>query len=399
MVDAPLRLPLRIDALPIEGRRTFLRLDLNVPLDGGKVADDTRISASLPTIRHAMDRGARIVVASHLGRPGGKPDPKASLEAVGIRLAELIGQEIILTDEPAGDGARKVVGDLREGQVVLLENLRFDPGEEEDDEGYARELLRFAEVYVNDAFGAAHRAHASVSALPRMVPAAMRGMGLLMEREVTALGRLLGPVERPYVAILGGAKVSDKMGVIENLLGRVDAICVGGAMANTFLAAKGVEVGRSKIEKDKLHLARDILAKAHARDVPILLPSDVVVAAGPDSSDSQVVGVDRVPAEAMALDVGPRSVALFRERIVRAKTIFWNGPMGFFEKEPFAAGTLGVARAASDATAFSVVGGGDSIAAIHRTGLAAKFSHLSTGGGASLEFLEGKKLPGIEALR
>jgi phosphoglycerate kinase len=388
--------PPRIDALPIEGRRTFLRLDLNVPLDGARITDDTRIEESLPTLRHAIERGARVVVASHLGRPGGKHDPAATLEPVGLRLAELLGEEVILTDDPIGDGPRKVVLELREGQVALLENLRFHPGEESDDEGYARELLRFCEVYVNDAFGAAHRAHASVSALARLAP--IRGMGFLMEREVTALSRLLGAVERPYVAILGGAKVSDKLGVLESLVTRVDAICVGGAMANTFLAATGRSLGASKIEGEKLHLARDILAKAAARDVPVLLPTDVVVAKD-KNAEGRAVGIDSIDPAEMALDVGPKTVAAFRERIVRAKTIFWNGPMGLFERKPFAAGTLGVARAVADATAFSVVGGGDSVAAVQETGLAARFGHLSTGGGASLEFLEGKKLPGLEALK
>ena len=389
--------PQRIDTLAIEGRRTFLRLDLNVPLEDGKVSDDTRIRESLPTIQHAMDRGARIVLASHLGRPGGKVDPGASLEPVGLRLAELIGEEVILTDDAIGDGPRKVVQDLREGQIALLENLRFHPGEEEDDEAYARELLRFCEVYVNDAFGAAHRAHASVSALPRLAPA--RGMGFLMEREVTALSKLLGPIERPYVAILGGAKVSDKIAVLESLVARVDAICVGGAMANTFLAAKGSSMGASKVEGEKLHLARDILAKASARNVPVLLPTDVVLAPSRDAAPTCTASADAIPEGQMALDIGPRTVAAFRDRIVRARTIFWNGPMGLFEKEPFSAGTLGVARAVADATAFSVVGGGDSVAAVQRTGLAGKFGHLSTGGGASLEFLEGRRLPGLEALR
>ena len=385
-----------IDALPIEGKRVFIRVDFNVPIEGGKVSDDTRIRAALPTIKHAIERGARIVLASHLGRPKGK---KAgfSLEPAGARLAELIGAEVVLTDDCIGDGARKVVSDLREGRVALLENLRYHEAEEANDEAFARELARGIDVYVNDAFGAAHRAHASVDALPRLLPT--RGAGFLMHAEVAALSRLLGPVERPYVAILGGAKVSDKIAILENLVSRVDALCIGGAMANTFLEARGESMGASLVEKDKLHIARNIISKAQERGVQILLPSDLRVATSKDATECQVVESSKVGPDQIALDIGPASAAGFRDRIVRAKTVFWNGPMGLFENPAFAEGTLGVARAAAECSGYTVVGGGDSVAAIQKAGLGTRFGHVSTGGGASLELLEGRKLPGIEALR
>lgn len=396
-----------IDALPIEGKRVFIRVDFNVPIEGGDVTDDTRIRAAVPTIQHALGRGARIVLASHLGRPKGK---KAgfSLEPAGARLAELLGTEVILTDDCIGDGARKVVSDLREGKIALLENLRYHDEEEGNDEAFARELARGIDVYVNDAFGAAHRAHASVDALPRLI--ATRGAGFLMHAEVRALSRLIGPVERPYVAILGGAKVSDKIAILENLVSRVDALCIGGAMANTFMRARGDEMGASLVEEDKLHIARNIMAKAQERGVQVLLPTDLRVAASTSATEGSVVEAggagDGVPARGfklaagqLALDIGPASVAGFRDRIVRAKTVFWNGPMGLFENPAFAEGTMGVARAAAECQGYTVVGGGDSVAAIQKAGLASRFGHVSTGGGASLELLEGRKLPGIEALR
>jgi len=385
-----------IDALPIEGKRVFVRVDFNVPIDGGKVTDDTRIRAALPTIKHAMERGARVVLASHLGRPKGKKTG-FSLEPAGARLAELLGAEVLLTDDCIGDGARKVVSDLREGRVALLENLRYHDAEEANDEAFARELARGIDVYVNDAFGAAHRAHASVDALPRLLPT--RGAGFLMHAEVAALSRLLGPVERPYVAILGGAKVSDKIAILENLVARVDALCIGGAMANTFFAARGDSMGASLVEKDKLHIARNIVSKAQERGVQILLPSDLRVATSKDATECQVVEAGKVGPDHLALDIGPASIAGFRDRIVRAKTVFWNGPMGLFENAVFAEGTMGVARAVAECNGYTVVGGGDSVAAIQKAGLAARFGHVSTGGGASLELLEGRKLPGIEALR
>jgi phosphoglycerate kinase len=387
-----------ISELDIAGRRVFIRVDFNVPLTpAGGVSDDTRIRESLPTIRLAIEKGARVVLASHLGRPKGKPDKKYTLEPVAARLAELIGAEVTLTDEPVGDGARKVVNDLRAGAVALLENLRFSPGEEANDEAFSRALASYADVYVNDAFGTAHRAHASTVGIAKVV--ADKGMGLLMEREVKFLGKLLGDVERPFVAIIGGAKVSDKIGVLENLLGRVDQLLVGGAMANTFLKAKGGKMGRSLVEEDKLALARSFLKKAEEANVDELLPRDVVAAAGTKSESGRVVQAMAVPDDLAALDIGPETSRGFADAIARAKTIFWNGPMGVFESEPFAGGTLAVAQAVANAKgALSVVGGGDSVAAVHKCGVADKITHISTGGGASLEFLEGKKLPGLAAL-
>jgi phosphoglycerate kinase len=388
-----------IEQLPIEGKRVFIRVDFNVPLTPARgVADDSRIRASLPTIRHAIDRGARVILASHLGRPKGGPSPQFSLEPVGARLAELLGKEVFLTDEAVGDGARKVVSDLRDGDVALLENLRFNPGEEANDDGFAQKLASYADVYVNDAFGTAHRAHASTVGMIAHVAPEMKGAGLLMMKEIQFLGRLLGEVDRPYVAVIGGAKVSDKIGVLENLLGRVDAFLIGGAMANTFVKAKGGEVGKSKIEEDKLALARAFLKKAEDKGVEVLLPVDVVAAAGLDATATEVVPADRVPGELMALDIGPKSAAGFADRIARAKTVFWNGPMGVFEKKPFAQGTLAVAKAIASCRGLTVVGGGDSVAAVNEAGVADQVTHISTGGGASLEFIEGQKLPGIAAL-
>jgi phosphoglycerate kinase len=386
-----------ISELDVSGRRLFIRVDFNVPLTpAGGVADDTRIRECLPTIRLALERGARIVLASHLGRPKGKPEPKYSLLPVGQHLAELLGVEVVLTDEPVGDGARKVVSDLRDGSVALLENLRFAPGEEANDEGFARALAGYADVYVNDAFGTAHRAHASTVGMTKFVAA--KGMGLLMEREVKFLGRLLGEVDRPFIGIIGGAKVSDKIGVLENLLGRVNQLLIGGAMANTFLKAKGGQLGRSLVEEDKLALARSFLKNAEQAGVDVLLPRDVVAAAGIKAESGRVVSAMQVPEDLAALDIGPDTARGFGDAIARAKTIFWNGPMGVFESEPFAAGTMAVARAIAAGSALSVVGGGDSVAAVHKGGVADKITHISTGGGASLEFLEGKKLPGLAVL-
>ena len=387
-----------ISELDISGRRVFIRVDFNVPFNAsGAVSDDTRIRESLPTIKHAIEKGARVVLASHLGRPKGKPDKKYSLEPVAARLAELIGADVALTDEPVGDGARKVVNDLHAGAVALLENLRFSPGEEANDENFSRALASYTDVYVNDAFGTAHRAHASTAGIAKLV--GDKGIGLLMEREVKFLGRLLGEVERPFVAIIGGAKVSDKIGVLENLLARVDQLLIGGAMANTFLKAKGGKMGRSLVEDDKLAIARAFLRKAEDANVDVLLPRDVIAAAGTKSESGRVMQGMAVPDDLAALDIGPDTARGFGDAIARAKTIFWNGPMGVFESEPFAAGTLAVAQAVASARgALSVVGGGDSVAAVHKSGVADKITHISTGGGASLEFLEGKKLPGLAAL-
>lgn len=395
--------------LDLNGRRCFIRVDFNCPLgeapgaDGHSqivVTDETRIREALPTIRLAMEKGAKVILASHLGRPKpGKDNSKLSLEPVGAKLSEMLGVEVHLPDDCIGESAKRVIKDLRQGQICLLENLRFHEGEEKDDDTFARALADLCDVYVNDAFGAAHRAHASVHALARLV--SERAAGLLMEKEIAALGKLIEGAERPYVAVLGGAKVSDKIDVLASLLERVDALLIGGAMANTFLAAKGVDVAASKVEADKLPLARTIMDKARDKNIALLLPVDVMVASGIDATSGEIYDVAKIPAGTMALDVGPRTVDLFASKLKGAKTILWNGPLGLFEKEPFSKGTFGVARAIADSRAFTVIGGGDSAAAVHDAGedVAAKISHISTGGGASLELLEGKKLPGIEALR
>jgi phosphoglycerate kinase len=387
-----------ISDLDVQGRRVFIRVDFNVPLTPARgVADATRIREALPTIKLAIERGARVILASHLGRPKGKPNPEFSLLPVAAYLAEVLGREVVLADEPVGDGAKKVVSDLREGGVVMLENLRFHPGEEANDEGFARTLASYADVYVNDAFGTAHRAHASTVGMLKFV--STKGMGLLLEREVKFLGKLLGEVEHPFIAVIGGAKVSDKIAVLESLLDRVNALYIGGAMANTFLKAKGGHLGRSLLEEDRLAVARSFLRKAEQNSVQVVLPRDLVAAAGIKATSGKVVQAMNVPEDLAALDIGPESAKAFAEGISRARTIFWNGPMGVFESEPFAAGTMAVAKAiAAVSGGLTVVGGGDSVAAVHRAGVAERISHISTGGGASLEFLEGKKLPGLAAL-
>jgi phosphoglycerate kinase len=383
--------------LPIEGRRVFIRVDFNVPLTPAKgVADDSRIRASLPTIEHAVKRGARVVLASHLGRPKG-PTPGLSLEPVGARLAELLGKEVLLTDEAVGDGARKVVADLRDGEVALLENLRFFPGEEGNDEAFARQLASYADVYVNDAFGTAHRAHASTAGMVPFVPD--KGAGLLMIKEIEFLGRLLGDVERPYLAVVGGAKVSDKIGVIEQFLETADRILVGGAMCFTFFSAQGIATGDSMVEEGGIELAVRVLERARASSCELMLPVDLLLGRElrADTERRQLDGV-AVPHGWMGLDIGPRTGREYAAAIAPAGTVFWNGPMGLFELEPFAAGTRAVAEAVAAASGMTVVGGGDSAAALASCGLADRVDWVSTGGGASLELMEGRKLPGVEAL-
>ena len=388
-----------IRELPIEQKRVFLRVDFNVPLDGSKITDDSRIREALPSIKHALERGARLVLASHLGRPKKGRDAKYSLEPCAARLAELLGQDVALPEDCVGDAAKKVVFDLRAGEACLLENLRFHPEEEKDDEGFSRQLAELADVYVDDAFGSVHRAHASVHGMAKLYRD--RGCGFLLEKEIACLGKVVSNPEKPFVAVLGGAKVSDKIAVVESLLERVNALIIGGAMANTFLAARGKNMQNSLVEGDKLALARTLLDKARDRGVDFVLPVDVVVAASIDSTTGDVASVDSIPPGKLALDIGPKSIQEFIRRFDDAKTIFWNGPMGLFEKEAFAQGTFAVARAMAESKAFTVIGGGDSAAAVHDAGeaIAKKIKHISTGGGASLELVEGKKLPGIEVLR
>jgi phosphoglycerate kinase len=390
-----------IDDLPLQNKRVFIRVDFNVPLDkaSGRITDDERIQASLPTIKKAIASGARVILASHLGRPKGERAPKYSLEPAAARLSELIGQDVTLPDDCIGDAPKKVIADLRPGQVCLLENLRFHPQEEKNDEAFAKELASFTDVYVNDAFGSSHRAHASVHGLARLIKD--RGMGYLLRNEIQALDRVVSSPERPFVAILGGAKVTDKIAVIEALLQKCDALCIGGAMANTLLAAQGYDMKKSLYEADWLAKGRTLLETAKSKNVDLVLPTDVVTGTGIDATSGKVVKANAVPDGEMALDIGPESVKAFATRLAKAKTIFWNGPMGLFENKAFAAGTNGIAQAVADASGFSVVGGGDSVAAVKAAGddVLKKIGFISTGGGASLELVEGKKLPGVEALR
>jgi phosphoglycerate kinase len=385
----------------LHGKRVFIRVDFNVPLDKktGKITDDARIREAVPSIKYAMEAGAKVILASHLGRPKPAKHEGLSLEVCGARLAELTGYEVFLPEDCIGDAPKKVIHDLRTGQVCLLENLRFHEEEEKDDENFARQLAELAEVYVSDAFGAVHRAHASVHALPRIMRE--RGAGFLLKKELEALSRITDRPQKPYLAILGGAKVSDKIDVVEALLGLCDALLIGGAMANTFLAAQGKKMQASRIEEDKLPLARTILGKARDKGVEVLLPVDVVVAPSLDASSGAVVSVDAVPEGRMALDIGPKTIELFARELGRAKTVLWNGPMGLFETPAFATGTLELAVVISKLSAFTVVGGGDSAAAVKQAGeeVSKRISHISTGGGASLELIEGKRLPGVEALR
>ena len=389
-----------IEQLDIGGKRLFVRVDFNVPLDKktGKVKDDARIRAALPTIRYALSRKAKAILASHLGRPDGKVAPEMSLEPVGARLSQLLGQDVIFADDCVGDGVKKLVGELHEGQVLLLENLRFHPEEEANDDGFSRELASLCDAYVDDAFGTVHRAHASTVGMVKYLP--QRGAGFLVLAELKHLQPLLKGAPKPYLAILGGAKVSDKIKVIEQLLSKVDALLIGGAMAYTFLSARGVPVGASRVEKDKIDVARRILDKAAQSRVEVLLPVDHVVAKEPKAGvPTQVVA--QIPEGMLGLDIGPKAREQYRQRVLGAKTVFWNGPMGLFEVSEFAAGTRAVAEALAEATsrgARTVVGGGDSAAAIAEMGMADKVTHVSTGGGASLEFLEGRELPGIKVL-
>jgi len=388
---------LGVDHLDLGGKRVFLRVDLNVPIENGRVGEDTRIRAALPTVERCLKAGASVILASHLGRPKGKPDPRFSLKPVATRLEELLGRPVPLLPDCVGPEVSAAVAALKPGDVVLLENLRFHQEEEANDPEFARALASLADVYVDDAFAAAHRAHASIEGITHYLkPTAA---GLLMQRELEALGRIFEKPERPMAALLGGAKVSDKLALVEHLLSRVELVLIGGGMAFTFLSALGYSVGRSLLESDRLEAARTILARARSLGVTVRLPVDVVVASGLDSTEGiRTVGVREIPADLMGLDLGPLTVAQFDTALKGSKTILWNGPMGVFEKAPFAAGTVGVARAVAGSGAFSVIGGGDTIAAVQLAGVSDRIGYISTAGGAFLEFLEGRTLPGVAAL-
>lgn len=392
---------LTIQDLDLRGKRVFIRVDFNVPLKDGVVTDDTRIRETLPTLKLAIDKGGRLVLGSHLGRPKGGPDPKYSLKPAAKKLEELLGKPVAFASDCVGPEAEAKSQALKDGDVLVLENVRFHPEEEKNDEAFSRQLAALCDgVFVCDAFGSAHRAHASVVGITKFVKQA--AAGLLMEKEIAYIGKAVSNPARPFVAILGGAKVSDKIEVVQNLMKIADAMLIGGGMAYTFLKAQGLPIGKSLVEEDKIDLARKILAEAKSRNFKFLLPLDHVIA--PEfkaDAPSKVVDAGATPADQMGLDIGPKTIAAYAAEIARAKTIVWNGPMGVFEMPAFSKGTLEIARAVAAATqagATSIVGGGDSVAAVHQSGVAKQISHISTGGGASLEYLGGRKLPGVEAL-
>jgi phosphoglycerate kinase len=382
----------------VSGKKVLVRVDYNVPMDKeGNITDDTRIRATIPTLEFLLSKNAAVIIASHLGRPKGKVAPEFSLKPAAQRLSQLLfGREVLFANDSVGPESKKMAAALQPGQVLMLENLRFNPEEEKNDPEFAKNLAGLAEILVNDAFGVSHRAHASVHGITKYIPAVS---GFLMDKELMYLGQAVSNPARPFVAIIGGAKVSDKIGVIENLLNKVDTLIIGGGMANTFLAAQGYQTGKSLVEEDKLPLAKELMASAKEKGVALLLPEDVVVADKfAADAEYKAVPVAQIPAEWMALDIGPATVKNYAAALQGAKTVVWNGPMGVFEFDAFAVGTEAVAQAVAASGAKSIVGGGDSVAALEKLKLAAKISHISTGGGASLEFLEGKELPGVAAL-
>jgi len=386
----------RIDQIDLGGLRVFIRVDFNVPLEAGAVADSTRIDSALPTINYARAAGARVILASHLGRPKGGADPALSMAPVARLLGERLGVEVRLAPDCVGPDVERAVAELAPGDVLMLENLRFHPEEEKNDPGFAAQLASLADVYVNDAFGAAHRAHASTAGIAKAV--AVKAAGFLLDREINYLAMVMSNPARPLVAILGGAKVSDKIVVIQSLLERVDSLLIGGAMAYTFLRAEGVATGNSLVEEEHLPLAERLRDDAARRGVDLLLPTDHVVATSPKSPEDAHSVSGSIPAGQMGLDIGPETVGRYRQVVAQAGTVVWNGPLGVFEVPPFDAGSMAIANALADSDAVSIVGGGDSVAAVNRSGRASDITHISTGGGASLEFLEGKTLPGLAAL-
>ncbi|WP_026688401.1 phosphoglycerate kinase [Alteribacter aurantiacus] len=383
--------------LDLKGKRVFCRVDFNVPMQGGEVTDDTRIRAALPTINFLVEQGAKVILASHLGRPKGEVVEDLRLDPVAKRLSDLLGKEVLKTDEVYGAEPKKAIDQLAEGEIVLLENVRFEAGEEKNDADLAAEFAALADVYVNDAFGAAHRAHASTEGIAHHLPALA---GLLMEKELDVLGKALSEPERPFTAIIGGAKVKDKIGVIDNLLDKVDNLIIGGGLAYTFIKARGFEIGKSLLEEDKIDLAKQFMEKAEKNGVNLYMPEDVVVADDfGEDANTQVVDIDSIPSDWEGLDIGPKTRETFQEVIASSKLAIWNGPMGVFELETFANGTKAVGNALADADGtYTVIGGGDSAAAVEKFGMADRMDHISTGGGASLEFMEGKELPGVVAL-
>ncbi|MCR6107931.1 phosphoglycerate kinase [Salipaludibacillus agaradhaerens] len=383
--------------IDVKGKRVFCRVDFNVPMSNGEVTDDTRIRAALPTIQLLIEKGAKVILASHLGRPKGEAVDELRLDPVAKRLSDLLGQTVIKTDTVVGEEPQKAVSQLNDGDVVLIENVRFEAGEEKNDGDLAKQMAELADVYVNDAFGAAHRAHASTEGIAKHLPAVA---GLLMEKELEVLGKAMANPERPFTAIIGGAKVKDKIGVIDNLLDKVDNLIIGGGLAYTFIKAQGHEIGQSLLEEDKIDLAKQFMEKAEKKGVKFYMPIDGVIADkfGEDAN-TQVVAIDAIPADWQALDIGPKTLETYRDVVKSSKLVIWNGPMGVFEMEKFAQGTKGVAEALADAdNTYTVIGGGDSAAAVEKFDYADKMDHISTGGGASLEFIEGKELPGVVAL-
>ncbi|RWZ54968.1 phosphoglycerate kinase [Halobacillus fulvus] len=380
----------------VNGKKVFCRVDFNVPMSEGKVTDDTRIKAALPTIQHLTGNGAKVILASHLGRPKGEVVEDLRLDAVAERLSDLLGQTVTKTDEVYGDEVNKAISEMEGGDVLLIENVRFNPGEEKNDAELAKAFADMADLYVNDAFGAAHRAHASTAGVAEHVPAVA---GFLMEKEINVLGQALSDPERPFTAIIGGAKVKDKIGVIDNLIDKVDHLIIGGGLAYTFVKAQGHEIGKSLLEEDKIDLAKEYMKKAEEKGVNFHMPEDVIVADDfSDSANKKEVAIDSIPADWEALDIGPKTIEKYADIIKNSKLIIWNGPMGVFELESFANGTKGVAKALAETEGYSVIGGGDSAAAVEKFGYADDMDHVSTGGGASLEFMEGKELPGVALL-
>lgn len=387
-----------IDDIQVKGKRVLVRVDFNVPVDdNGQITDDRRIKAAIPTIKSLTDRGAKVILVSHFGRPKGSPNVKYRMDAMGKRLSELIGKSVVKVNDCIGAEPKKAIEGLPEGGIVLLENVRFYKEEEANDEGFAKNLADLADLYVNDAFGTAHRAHASTAGVAKFLKPAVSGY--LMQKEIDIMGKALSNPERPFVAILGGAKVADKLGVIKNLLEKVDTLIIGGGMAYTFLKAQGMEIGRSLLDAEKIEFAKEMMAEAKSRNIKLLLPVDVVVTDDfKKPTMSKTVAADQIPSDLQGVDIGPETIKLFAEEIEAAKTVIWNGPMGVFELPEFAVGTKAVAEALACSKGTTIVGGGDSAAAVEQMGYAAKVTHVSTGGGASLEFMEGIELPGVAAL-